>query len=475
MKGVILAGGKGSRMSPLTLLTPKPLVPIMNIPVIDLCISWLKSQGVTEIAITIHHLATKIQKHCGDGSKYGVKLVYFYETNPMGTAGGLRALKEFIDGTFIVISSDVVNQFDLQKAVTFHFESNSDLTVVTTSMSHPEHYGIVIKDKKGKVRCFLEKPPQHLIFSDQINTGIYIIEPTILNYIPSDRPFDFSHDLFPLLLQVNVPLYSFSLEGYWIDIGQIHTYHQVHRDYLSPVLGSEMKRGYKQIKKGVWVGPNCEIDPLCSMEGPVLIGEGSKLGSNTIIGANTVIGNNCVIEGDCFIEDCILWDGVHIKKDSHLVNCVIASFVVVEEGASMVDNMLVFGKKESNMVDSQPENFFESASIHEQEDHPGSEYSMEKLENKIPFDAIVTVTKIHCPSILKSKMVRILIESMLENTEEINIKEGIKLHLSDNRWVYIFPFEMEEYITIYTHAESIEVARAMAYECRNQITIYQGV
>ncbi|AYA77029.1 hypothetical protein DOE78_17175 [Bacillus sp. Y1] len=480
MKGVILAGGKGSRMSPLTLLTPKPLVPIMNIPVIDLCISWLKSQGVTEIAITIHHLATKIQKHCGDGSKYGVKLVYFYETNPMGTAGGLQALKEFIDGTFIVISSDVVNQFDLQKAVTFHFESRSDLTVITTSIAHPEHYGIVIKDKKGKVRCFLEKPPQHLIFSDQINTGIYIIEPSILNYIPSDRPFDFSHDLFPLLLQKNVALYSFSLEGYWIDIGQIHTYHQVHRDYLSPFLGWEEKRGYKEIKKGVWVGPNCEIDPLCRIEGPVLIGEGSQLSSNTIIGANTVIGNNCVIESDCFIEDSILWDGVQIKKDSHIVNCVIASLVVVEEGASMVDNMLVFGKKEiqskiSRSVASKPVDFFESGPTYEQEDHPGSEYSMEKLESKIPFDAIVTVTKIHCPSNLKSKMVRILIESMLEKTKDINIKEGIKLHLSDNRWVYIFPFEMEEYITIYTHAESIEVARAMAYECRNQITIYQGV
>ena len=249
---------------------------------------------------------------------------------------------------------------------------------------------------------------------------------------------------------------------------------------MSSFLGWEIKRGYKQIKKGVWIGPNCEIDPLCSMEGPVLIGEGSKLGSNTIIGANTVIGNNCVIESDCFLEDCILWDGVQIKKDSHIVNCVIASFVVVEEGASMVDNMLVFGKKEiqskiSRSVASKPVDFFESGPTYEQEDHPGSEYSMEKLESKIPFDAIVTVTKIHCPSNLKSKMVRILIESMLEKTKDINIKEGIKLHLSDNRWVYIFPFEMEDYITIYTHAESIEVARAMAYECRNQITIYQGV
>lgn len=480
MKGVILAGGKGSRMSPLTLLTPKPLVPILNTPVIDLCISWLKAQGVTEIAITIHHLATKIQKHCGDGSKYGVKLVYLYETNPMGTAGGLRALKEFIDGTFIVISSDVVNQFDLQQAVSFHFESRSELTVITTSTAHPEHYGIVIKDKRGKVRCFLEKPPQHLIFSDQINTGIYIIEPSILNYIPSDYPFDFSHDLFPLLLERNVALYSFSLDGYWMDIGQIHTYHQVHRDFLSPFLGWKEKRGYKEIKKGVWVGPNCVIDPLCRIEGPVLIGEGSQLGANTIIGANTVIGNNCVIDMGCFIEDSILWAGVQIEKDSHIANCVIASFVVFQEGSSTMDNMVVFGneckqsKISSNPV-TNPVNFYENNLIYEHEDYQGSEYSMESLETKLPIDAIVTITKIHCPSQLKSKMVRILIESMLEKTKDINIKEGVQLHLSDNRWVYIFPFEMEEYITIYTHAESIEVARAMAYECRNQITIYQGV
>jgi phosphomannomutase len=120
-------------------------------------------------------------------------------------------------------------------------------------------------------------------------------------------------------------------------------------------------------------------------------------------------------------------------------------------------------------------NFFDSGPTYEREDYQCSEYSIERLETKIPFDAIVTITKIHCPSQLKSKMVRILIESMLEKTQDINIKEGIQLLLSDNRWVYIFPFDMEEYITIYTHAESIEVARAMAYECRNQITIYQGV
>lgn len=480
MKGVILAGGKGSRMSPLTLLTPKPLVPIMNIPVIDLCISWLKSQGVTEIAITIHHLAKKIQKHCGDGSKYGVRLVYFFEKTPMGTAGGLQALREFIDGTFIVISSDVVNQFDLHHAVTFHQESRSDLTIITTPLADPEHYGIVIKDKKGRIRYFLEKPPKHLIFSDQVNTGIYIIEPSILSYIPSDRIFDFSHDLFPLLLQENVELHSIALEGYWMDIGQFHTYHQVHRDYLSPFLDSIGARGYKEFKKGVWVGPNCVIDPLCRFEGPVLIGEGCRLGSNTFIGPNTVIGNNCVIDSGCFIEDSILWDGVQMNKDSQIVNCVLATFVVVEEGSSMIGNRKVFEEKVSQFKkecskSTHPVDFFENEAMNVAEDKLTSEYSMEKLETKIPFDAIVTITKVHCPPKLKSRMVRILIESIVDKAVNINIKEGIQLDFSDNRWVYIFPYEMEEYITIYTHAESIEVAREMAYECRNQIMIYQGV
>jgi mannose-1-phosphate guanylyltransferase / phosphomannomutase len=479
MKGVILAGGKGSRMSPLTLLTPKPLVPIMNIPVIDLCISWLKSQGVTEIAITIHHLATKIQKHCGDGRKYGVKLVYFYEKDPMGTAGGLQALKEFIDGTFIVVSSDVVNQFNLQESLTFHFESRSECTVITTPLAFPEQYGIVIKDKRGKIRYFQEKPPKHLIFSDQINTGIYIIEPSILKYIPSDQPFDFSHDLFPLLLQQNVALYSFTIEGYWIDIGQMHTYHQVHRDNLSPLSDWIEKRPYKEIKKGVWVGPNCMIDPLCRIEGPVLIGEGCQLGANTNIGANTVIGNNCLIESGCNIEDSILWDGVQVRKGTHILSCVISSFVLIEEGSKMNNHTIV-----SDTKDAQPKigsvtigstHFWGKKDTMEYEEKSISEFSIERLESKIPFDAIVTITKIHCPKETKTRMVRMLIEGMIDKTTDMNLKDGIQLHLNENRWVYIFPYEMEEYITIYTHAESIEVARLMAYDCRNQITIYQGV
>lgn len=232
MKGVIIAGGRGSRLSPLTNELPKPMIPILDKPVMEYCIEHLKEHGITEIAVTVQYLSSKIMNYFGDGQKYGVNLTYFEERKPLGTAGSIKNAEAFLDESFVVIYGDVISNFDLAKGIQFHHAKDSLVTIFMTTVSNPMDYGIIKTNDTGKVTRFLEKPTRLEVFTNVINTGIYVMEPEILRYIKKGEALDFSLDLFPILLKNDCPIFGFKTNGYWSDVGNMAKYEKTVHDLI---------------------------------------------------------------------------------------------------------------------------------------------------------------------------------------------------------------------------------------------------
>ena len=227
-----MAGGEGTRLRPLTCALPKPMVKVANEPVILHAINLLKKFGITEIGVTVQYLASNIMDYFGDGSDYGVSLRYFKENNPLGTAGSVKNAQEFLNETFVVISGDALTDINLLEALEFHKKNKALGTLALVNVEDPLEYGIVITKKSGEIERFLEKPGWGEVFSDKVNTGIYILEPQVLEYIPENTFFDFSKNLFPLLMKEGQPLFGYAASCYWCDIGNPEAYLQAHYDIL---------------------------------------------------------------------------------------------------------------------------------------------------------------------------------------------------------------------------------------------------
>jgi mannose-1-phosphate guanylyltransferase/phosphomannomutase len=224
MKAIIMAGGEGSRLRPLTCTCPKPMVPILNRPYMEHIVNLLSSQSIREIGVTLQYLPEEIRNYFGTGQDFGVKLHYYTEDTPLGTAGSVKNAASFLDETFIVISGDAVTDCSLQEAVAFHKKKGALVTIVLTEVTCPLEYGVVITSKEGRITRFLEKPGWGEVFSDQVNTGIYILEPEVLEHIEANQQVDFSKDVFPRLLSMGKEMYAIVIEGkYWCDIGMSHT------------------------------------------------------------------------------------------------------------------------------------------------------------------------------------------------------------------------------------------------------------
>ncbi|WP_313562280.1 nucleotidyltransferase family protein, partial [Ruminiclostridium cellobioparum] len=224
MKAIIMAGGEGSRLRPLTCDLPKPMVPVLNKPVLEHTIELLKNYGIKEIGITLMYHPQIIKDYFGSGKNLGVKITYFIEESPLGTAGGIKNAESFLDEPFIVISGDSITDLNLEMAVEYHREKNSLATIILSKVDDPLEYGVVLTDGTGRITGFLEKPSWGELFSDTVNTGTYILEPEILNYIDADKNLDFSRDLFPRLLSASKKMYGYVAPEYWCDMGDIRSY-----------------------------------------------------------------------------------------------------------------------------------------------------------------------------------------------------------------------------------------------------------
>lgn len=338
MKAVIMAGGEGTRLRPLTCNRPKPMVPVVNKPVMEHIIALLKKHGLTDIAVTLQYMPEVIKDYFDDGSEFGVNLQYYVEKTPLGTAGSVKNAEEFLDDTFVVISGDALTDIDLSEAIDFHFSKNSMATLVLKKVDIPLEYGVVVTDGKGLITRFLEKPSWSEVFSDTANTGIYILSPEIFKYYKKDEIFDFSKDLFPILLKEKRPMYGFVTEDYWCDIGDLAAYNQSHRD----ILDGNVRIGIpgKEIKKGVWVD-GAEIEEEVSIQGPCIIGKGTRIKKGCAIGSYSVIGENNIIGERSGIKRSILWKNCAMDKNVQLRGAVLCNKVHFRDNTSAFEQSVI--------------------------------------------------------------------------------------------------------------------------------------
>ncbi len=339
VKGVIMAGGKGTRLRPLTCNRPKPMVPILDRPMMEYIVELLKEHGVKDIFTTLFYLPEVIEEHFQDGSTLGVKMRYSVENSPLGTAGSVKNVAEYLDDTFIVISGDALTDIDLTEAARFHKERGAIATLVLTRVNTPLEYGVVITERDGAIRAFLEKPSWGEVFSDTVNTGIYILEPEVFKYIPVGKPFDFSRDLFPLLLRENKPLFGYVASGYWSDIGNLDQYRESHYDILSGKVRINIPG--EEVAKGIWIGEGSEVSLDCNMDSLVWIGSNSVVKEGAHIGELSVIGSNNIISENSSLKRTLVWNNVYIGHSAQLRGAIVCSHVSLKRRTQAFEGAVI--------------------------------------------------------------------------------------------------------------------------------------
>ncbi len=340
MRAVLMAGGSGTRLRPLTCDLPKPMVPVLNRPIAEHIINLLKLNGIDEVIATLHYLPDVMRDYFQDGSDFGIQMTYAVEEDqPLGTAGCVKNIAELLDDTFLVISGDSITDFDLRAAIAFHKAHKSKATLVLTRVPNPLEFGVVITDENYRISRFLEKPSSSEIFSDTVNTGIYILEPEVLDYLPENQETDFSKDLFPQLLAEGEPMYGYIAEGYWCDVGHLDVYREAHYDGLYRKV--KLDFAYEELSPGIWKGQNTYIDPSVRIEPPVLIGSNCRIGPRVQIDGGTVLGDNVTVGADANLKRPIIWNGAIIGEEAHLRACVIARGTRVDRRAHVLEGAVV--------------------------------------------------------------------------------------------------------------------------------------
>lgn len=321
MKAVILVGGEGTRLRPLTWRRPKAIVPILNRPFLEYLVGYLKEHGITEVILAMGYLPDPIQDCLGDGSKLGVRLHYVVEDSPMGTSGAVKNAESLLDETFLVFNGDIITEIDLTDMIRLHLEGKVSVSIALTPVDNPTIYGVIETDEKGRVRRFVEKPGWDEVTTNMINAGIYVVEPEILERIPASRPSMFEHDIFPSLLDDGKPMLGYPSDAYWIDIGTPEKYLKAHHDLL-------LARGNEYIQ----IDSTSQIDPDADIGGPVMIAGSCIVAGGARITGPAVLGEGCHIGGGTRIEGSILWDRVRTGNRSEIINSVIGTDSHIEEG-----------------------------------------------------------------------------------------------------------------------------------------------
>ncbi len=323
-----MAGGKGTRLRPLTCGRPKPMVPVINRPMMEHIIMLLKRHNITDICSTLFYMPEVIKEYFGDGTEFNVNMSYFVEETPLGTAGSVKNAEKSLDDTFLVISGDALTDINLQEAIAFHRLKGAIATIILTRVKTPLEYGIVITEEDGRIKQFLEKPGWSQVFSDTVNTGIYILEPEVLSLFDKGEPFDFSKDLFPILLKKGAPLYGYVSTGYWSDIGNIDQYRESHYDFLNGKI--DLPLDGIQIQRGVWLGNNVVISGDVEIEGPVWIGNNVRIKKGTRISSHNVIGNNVIIDERSTVKRSIIWNDTYVGREVQLSGATACSHVSIK-------------------------------------------------------------------------------------------------------------------------------------------------
>jgi mannose-1-phosphate guanylyltransferase/phosphomannomutase len=345
MKAVIMAGGEGTRLRPLTSNAPKPMLPLVNRPMMEHVVELLKEHGFDEIVVTVAFMANAIRNYFGDGAEHGISIRYATEETPLGTAGSVRNAMEYLTERFLVISGDVLTDIDLGAIVRFHEDHKAMATIGLAHVENPLEFGIVITREDGTIERFLEKPTWGQVFSDTINTGIFVLEPEIFDYIPPDQPVDFSSEVFPRLLADGKPLFGAVADGYWEDVGNLEAYLRAHKDILDGKVALNVP-GF-EVQPGVWVGEGAEIGPEATIDGPAVIGDNCRVEGNARIGPYTVLGANVRVRGEASLDRVVVDDnaylgaGVRLRGTMVGRSCDLRNGVRTEEGVVLGDECFI--------------------------------------------------------------------------------------------------------------------------------------
>lgn len=318
MKAIVLAGGKGTRLRPLTYTKPKPLLPLTGEPAIAHLIQKLAREGVDEIVVTTNYFAKQLRATLGDGSKYGARIHHVEEQTPLGTAGSVKNSQSLIDETFAVVQSDNQFEFYLKEVVQLHRKVGAMVTIALTEVDDPSQYGIA-ELSDGRVTRFLEKPHAGECFSNLINTGLYVVEPEVLKLVPEGKPFDFSRNLFPLMLKSKMFLAGFRVKGFWVDIGDPRSYLRANMWALD-----ELQPGRAGAKDNITYGLGSSVAETATLKGPVYLGKNAKVQKDAVIGPYVCVGDDSEISAGARIASSVVYENTRIGHSAVLDACVVA-------------------------------------------------------------------------------------------------------------------------------------------------------
>jgi mannose-1-phosphate guanylyltransferase / phosphomannomutase len=331
MKAVIMAGGEGTRLRPQTSNLPKPMLPLVGRPMMEHIVSLLRRHGITDIVVTVAFLPNAIRSYFGNGSELGVRMVYATEETPLGTAGSVRNARDELTERFLVISGDVLTDIDLTSMIEFHEKNNALATLALCAVENPLEFGIVITREDGSIERFLEKPGWGQVFSDTINTGIYVLEPEIFDVIPEGRAVDFSSEVFPAVLDAGGPIFGYVANGYWEDVGTTAAYLKAHEDILNGKVEVDIS-GF-ELKPGVFLGKGSSVDPSARLDAPAFIGENCTIDEDAVIGAYTTIGANTRVSERAELRHSVVGENSYIGQAARIEGSVLGRSCDLRRGA----------------------------------------------------------------------------------------------------------------------------------------------
>ncbi len=340
MKAVVMAGGEGSRLRPLTSERPKPLAPVANKPVMHHIVDLLRRHGITEIVATLHYMADEIETYFGNGSELGVTMHYVVEDSPLGTAGAVKQAEAILSADpFIIISGDALTDMDLSAIVAYHLQRKAALTIALRRVPNPLEFGVVVTDDRGRITRFLEKPSWGEVFSDTINTGIYVLDPLVFDYMEPGKNYDFSRDIFPQMLRDGRPLYGIVMDSYWTDIGNLQQYQQANYDALRRQVQLEIPG--TEVAPGIWQGDGCRIHPDVQLHGPIVLGKNVSVERGAAIDELTVLGDSSIVAEGARLHRTVAWEGVYIGADASLLGCTIADRNLIKERVTIHEGAVI--------------------------------------------------------------------------------------------------------------------------------------
>ena len=375
MKAMILAAGKGTRVQPITHVIPKPMIPILQNPVMEFLLELLKEHGFTEVMVNVSHLAEEIENYFRDGQRFGVEIAYSFEGSiqdgeligdALGSAGGLKKIQDFqtfFDDTFVVLCGDALIDLDLTEAVKRHRAKGALASLVTKTVPKDQvsSYGVVVSDDDGKIQAFQEKPNIEEALSDTINTGIYLFEPEIFEHIPSGTSFDIGADLFPALVKQGAPFYALPMDFEWVDIGKVPDYWQAIRSVLQGEVRQVSVPG-KEVRPGVFTGLNVAANwDKINVEGPIYVGGMTKIEDGASLIGPTMIGPSCYICEGATIDNSIIFDYSRIGAGVQLVEKLVFGRYCVDKEGDHIDlqeaalDWLITDARRQDLVEPSPQ------------------------------------------------------------------------------------------------------------------------